>query len=229
MRNLTKSFAGAALAAVGLWLGATPAQAQLFYSDTAFERAPLEPGDPLVGIALPGANANEQRAGLAWNLRAGLNVAALRCSGFRYLRAVDTYNAVLAHHSAELATAYSTLEGYFRRRAGGNARSGQRAFDVWNTSTYQDFSTQNVQGFCQTAGLIGKDVLSRAKGEFFTTARERMRELRSSAATRHVDRIYPSLSTLQPLPAALFSGPVCTGLSGRALQQCQAGDAPARR
>jgi len=218
----------AAAAAAGFFLAASPAQAQLFYSDTAYDRGPVEPGDALIGIALPGANAAELRAGLLWNLRAGLNVGALRCNGYRYLRTVDVYNGILAHHSAELASAYSTLEGYFRRRASGNARNGQRAFDNWNTSTYQDYSTQNAIGFCQTVGAIGKDALARAKGELYTTARERMRELRSAAATRHVDRIAPPVTALRPLPATLFAAPVCTGLSGRALQQCQAGQTPAR-
>ncbi len=228
MRNLVKSLFGAATAAAALLVATTPAQAQLFYSETAYERGTVEPGDPLIGIALPGANAAELRAGLVWNLRAGMNVGALRCQGYRYLRTVDVYNGVLAHHSAELASAYSTLEGYFRRRASGNARNGQRAFDNWNTSTYQDYSTQNAIGFCQTVGAIAKDALGRPKGELFATARERIRELRSSAAMRHVDRITPSTTTLRPLPASLFAAPVCTGLAGRALQQCQAGQVPAR-
>lgn len=223
MRILTKSLLTALAAAAGLFLAAAPAQAQLFYSDTAYQRGPIEPGDALIGIPLPSANAAELRAGLIWNLRAGMNVGALRCQGFRYLRTVDVYNGVLAHHTAELASAYSALEGYFRRRAGGNARAGQRAFDNWNTSTYQDFSTQNVQGFCQTIGAIGKEALARPKGEFFAVARDRMRELRNAAANRHVDRIYPSVSALRPLPDTLFGPPNCSGLSGRALQQCQAG------
>ena len=230
MRILSKPLITAATAAMGLFLAAAPAQAQLFYSDTAYERGPVEPGDALIGIALPGANAAELRAGLLWNLRAGMNVGALRCNSYRYLRTVDVYNGVLAHHSAELASAYSTLEGYFRRRASGNARNGQRAFDNWNTSTYQDFSTQNVIGFCQTVGNIGKEALAQPKGELYDTARDRMRELRSSALVRHVDRINPAMSTsvLRPLPAALFAAPDCTGLRGRPLQQCQAGQAPAR-
>jgi hypothetical protein len=226
MVGLAKRLAFAAGAAGVLMLTAAPAQAQLFYAEPTFERGPIEPGDPLIGIALTGANAAEQRAGLIWNLRAGLNVAALRCQSFRYLRAVDIYNAVLAHHSAELASAYSTLESYFRRRAGGNARAGRNALDEWNTSTYNDYSTQNSIGFCQTASNIGKEALARPKGEFLAAARERMRELRASAAVRYVDRIYPPITTLRPLPAALFAAPTCAGLTGRPLQQCQAGQTP---
>lgn len=213
----------AAAAAGAMTAAAAPAQAQLFYNEPAYARGPIEPGDPMIGIELTGANAAELRAGLIWNLRAGLNVAALRCQFSKYLRTVDTYNAVLAHHTAELASAYSTLEGYFRRRNGNNARNGQRAFDEWNTSTYNDYSTQNSIGFCQTASNIGKEALSRPKGAFFDVARERMRELRSSTRVAHVDRITPPPAMLQPLPDSLFAAPVCTGLRGRQLQQCEAG------
>ena len=228
MSRLAKRLLLAVGVASGLILAAAPAQAQLFYSEPPFERGPIEPGDPLIGIALPGANPAEQRAHLIWNLRAGLNVGALRCQATRYLRSVDVYNAVLAHHSAELAAAYASLEGYFRRRAGGNARAGRNALDEWNTSTYNDYSTPNSVGFCQTASNIGKAALTRPKGEFLAVARERMRELRNSAAVRYVDRIHPPITALRPLPAALFAAPACTGLAGRALQQCQAGQAPTR-
>ncbi len=57
MRNLVKSLFAVATTAAALVGAATPAQAQLFYSDTAYERGTVEPGDALIGIALPGANA----------------------------------------------------------------------------------------------------------------------------------------------------------------------------
>lgn len=222
MRRFPKKLFAAALLAAAPLLAPGAAQAQLFYNEPAYSRGPVEPNDPLIGEPLTGANAAESRAWLIWNLRAGLNVAALRCQFSKYLRTVDVYNALLAHHATELASAYSTLEGYFRRRAG-NQRAGQRAFDEWNTNTYQNYSTQNAQGFCQTASNIGKDALARPKGSFYEVARERIRELRSSAAQPYRDRIYPAVSTLQPLPATLFAGPSCAGLTGRQLQQCQAG------
>ena len=97
-----------------------PAQAQLFLYDPDFRSGPIEPSDPLVGLALPGATPAEYRAHLVWNLRSGLNVAALQCQFSPYLRTVDNYNGILAHHARELAAAYSTLEGYFRRVGGRN-------------------------------------------------------------------------------------------------------------
>lgn len=225
MVGLAKRLLAAAVVVGGLGL-AGPAQAQLFYAQPTYERGPIEPGDSLIGIPLPGANAAEQRAHLIWNLRAGLNVAAIQCQFSKYLRAVDVYNAVLAHHSAELAGAYTTLGAYFRRIHG--QRPGQTQLDRWNTDTYQNYSAQNAIGFCQTASNIAKDVLARPKGEFLAAARERMRELRNSTTVRFVDRIYPPITTLRPLPATLFAAPTCAGLTGRALQQCQAGQTPAR-
>jgi hypothetical protein len=199
------------------------AQAQLFFNDPNFDRGTVEPGDPLVGLELPGATAAEQRAALVWNLRASLNVAALQCQFSRYLRSVDNYNGILAHHSGELANAYRTLGGYFTRTNG--QREGQRLFDRWNTNTYQDFSSLYGQiGFCQVASDVAKEALTRRKGELFEVARGRMRELRSAlrAANDRLTAQPAQLQVLQPLPASLFAGPNCTGLRGRDLQRCQA-------
>lgn len=172
----------AAVAALTL-AQAAPAGAQLFLYEPNFQPGPIEPNDPMVGIAVPGANTAEYRAHLLWNLRAGLNVAALQCQFSPYLRAVDNYNAVLAHHSRELASAYSTLEGYFRRVHG---RTGPRQFDQYSTQTYNNFSTLQAQlGFCQTAARIGKEALTRRKGELHLVASARMRELRNSLVAAH--------------------------------------------
>ena len=79
----------------------------------------------------------------------GLNVAALQCQFSPFLRAVANYNGILAHHSLELATAYTTLNNYFRvdRRPQG-PEAVRRLFD----QTYNNFSTLQAQlGFCQTA------------------------------------------------------------------------------
>ena len=224
MKNLARKLTiRMAAAAIALALPAT-AQAQLFFTDPNFDRGAVEPGDPLVGIALPGANQAELRAGLLWNLRAGLNVSALQCQFSRYLRSVDNYNAILDHHSEELATAYSTLEGYFRRNAA-NTRAGQRSFDQWNTNTYQNFSTLYGQiGFCQVAADVAKEALARPKGALYEVARGRLREMRS-ALRPSGDRLFsdvPGLSALQPMPYTLFSsGPNCAGLRGRDLRRCQ--------
>ncbi len=161
-------------------LAAQGAAAQLFVEDPGFQKGPIVGSDPLVGLPIPGATGDEYRAHLLWNLRAGLNVAALQCQFSPYLRAVDNYNGLLAHHSKELDTAYKAMNAYFARTQGGKAK-GQKAFDDYTTTTYNNFSTLQAQyGFCQTATAIAKEALTRPKGELHLTAQERMRELRSS-------------------------------------------------
>lgn len=217
-----KSMIRAAALAIAAMAAPSTAHAQLFFSQPAFEAGPIEPGDPLIGISLPDATPVEQRAALLWNLRVALNVAALQCQFSPYLRTVDNYNALIAHHSGELARAYTTLGGYFRRVHG--ARQGQQLFDVWSTTSYQNFSSLYGQvGFCQTAADVGKEALTRRKGELLDLARGRMRELRNSLRPVN-DRLAPPaaiLTQLQPLPPSLFAGPVCTGLRGRDLERCR--------
>ncbi len=172
-----KHAALAALTAFGLAVPAA-APAQLFLVPPAYPSAPIDGSDPLVGLPMPGATPAEYRAHLLWNLRSGLNVAALQCQFSPFLRTVSNYNALLAHHNRELAAAYTVLEGYFRRV---NGRNGPRQFDLYSTQTYNGFSSGNAQlGFCQTASRIGKEALTIPKGQFGQLAANRMREFRSS-------------------------------------------------
>jgi hypothetical protein len=193
------------------------AGAQLFVNDPDFKAAPIEGSDPLVGIPIPGATPAEYRAHLLWNLRAGLNVAALQCQFSPYLRAVDNYNGILAHHNVELASAYTTLNAYFKRVHG---KEGQKRFDDYTTSTYNNFSTLKAQyGFCQTATDIAKEALTRPKGELHLVAGQRMRELRNSLIP--VSNVYWSynpqairMPTLPPLD------PRCYDKKDRLKKEC---------
>jgi len=194
--------AGAVLAA-GMWLvGAQPTPAQFYTVDPNFQKGPIQGSDPIVGLPIPGATPAEYRAHLLWNLRAGLNVAALQCQFSPYLRAVDNYNGVLAHHSKELADAYKTMNSYFNR-VQGSAAKGQKAFDDYTTITYNNFSTLQAQlGFCQVASTIGKEALTRPKGQLHQLAEQRMRELRSSLnpVVNRVLTYNPYTVTLPPVP-----------------------------
>jgi hypothetical protein len=168
---------GLAAAACG-FASASPAAAQVLLYDPQIPSSPIEASDPMVGLPLPGATPAEYRAHLIWNLRSGLNVAALQCQFSPYLRTVDNYNAFLAHHSRELGNAYRALEGYFRRVGGAG---GPRRFDDYSTQTYNNFSTLQAQfGFCQIAARIGKEALAQRKGELHQLAAARMRQLRGS-------------------------------------------------
>ena len=214
--NIAVSSALTALAAAAL---AQPASAQLYLYDPDLRRAPIEGSDPLVGVAIPGATPAEYRASLLWNLRSGLNVAALQCQFNAYLRAVPNYNAFLAHHSGELASAYTTLNGYFRRVHG--AVQGPRKFDDFSTQTYNNFSTLQAQLiFCQTATNITKEALSVRKGELGQLATNRMRELRNAlVAVADVPRTAAARATLPTLPPLNLTDP-CAGLTGKRLRRC---------
>lgn len=201
-RYSTNLMRSAGFVAVSLALTAPQmAGAQLFLVEPQFAKGPIDGSDPLVGLPIPGANTTEQRAHLVWNLRSGLNVAALQCQFSPYLRTVGNYNGLLAHHSAELASAYTALNGYFKRVHG--PREGQKKFDDYSTTTYNNFSTLQAQyGFCQTAGSIGKEALTRPKGELHLVAANRMRELRSSLVPAY-DRVgthNPGVVPMLPLP-----------------------------
>jgi hypothetical protein len=205
--------AGAAFAA------GSPASAQIFLNSPNFQSGPIEPNDPLVGLPLPGANPAEYRAHLIWNLRAGLNVAALSCQFSPYLRAVANYNALLGHHHRELAGAYTTLEGYFRRTAG---RTGPRRFDDYSTQTYNNFSTlQGQRGFCQTAARISKEALATRKGELYQLGQARIRELRNSL--RPFYDSYSFTSVPIRLAPITFAPRDCSRLPRRERRECEAG------
>ena len=177
------------------------AQAQLYLVQPDFRPGPIDGSEALVGIPIPGATAAEYRASLLWNLRAGLNVAALQCQFSPYLRAVPNYNGLLAHHSVELAAAYTMLGNYFKRVHGAR---GQKLFDDYSTATYNNFSTLQAQyGFCQTAAGITKAALATPKGELLQLAQRRVRELRNAlipVSDRQELSYNPFTIRLAPLP-----------------------------
>jgi hypothetical protein len=206
MKIGTRKGFGAAILAVSAFAGLnlpSAASAQLFITQPDMKAGPIEPSDPLVGLPIPGATPAEYRASLLWNFRAGLNVAALQCQFSPFLRVVPNYNGILAHHSEELATAYTTISNYFKRTAG--PVKGTKAFDDYSTMTYNNFSTLQAQlGFCQTAANIAKSALAAPKGQLINVAMQRMRELRNSL----VPVIDPSTApnnpyavSLQPIPS----------------------------
>ena len=200
--------------------GAAPAQ--LFVTDPVFPTGPIEGSDPLVGLQLPGATPAEYRAHLLWNLRSGLNVAALQCQFSPFLRTVDNYNTMINQHGRELAAAYTLLQTYFRR-AGARAPGGN--FDRYSTITYNNFTANTATqfAFCQTASRIGKEALTVRHGELANFAAQRMRELRSSLIPQPdryaFDRRPISLSPIElsaPAPA-----PDCSRLRGRDRRDCE--------
>jgi hypothetical protein len=159
-------------------LDAASASAWLFWQKPSFAGAPVEGTEPGIILPLPGATPQELKAGLLWNMRAGLNVAALQCEFSPALMTRINYNDIIKHHAAELNDAYQTLGNYFKRTAGKNAAKN---FDQYTTRTYNGFSTMYAQtGFCDTAASIGREAVARPKGSLYLTARGRLREFRNS-------------------------------------------------
>ena len=97
---------------------AQPAAAQFFWSPPDFSAPPLTDAAAATALGLPGATSEEIRAGLVWNLRAALNVAALQCQFEPTLLSISNYNAMIAHHDAELDSAQAVLLSYFQRTVG---------------------------------------------------------------------------------------------------------------
>lgn len=169
--------------AAGLFAGLfapAPASAQFFLKSYDFRGPPVMGTEPELGMPLPGATPDELRAGLVWNLRAALNVAALQCDFAPMLLTVDNYNAMLKDHSAELSKSLNTLNAYFVR-VNKTKAAGQTAFDRFGTRTYSAFATVAAQyGFCQTASKIGREVIFAPRGQLGNVAVNYMRELRNS-------------------------------------------------
>ena len=116
-----------AVAASLALFAACPAPAQTFISPPDFSAPPTQPGDPQVGLPLPGATPTEQRSAMIWNLRAAMNVAALQCQFSPTLMTVANYNQLLRNATRELAAAHDSLQGYFSRTMG-KGKPGATAF-----------------------------------------------------------------------------------------------------
>lgn len=171
----------AALAAFVAMAGtASPAAAQFFLKSPDFRGGPVTGAEPGIGIPLPDAKPEELRAALVWNMRAGLNVAALQCQFEPTLLTLNQYNYLISDHSQEFADAYKTLGAYFKR-VNKNPKAAQTAIDQYGTRTYAGFSTvQSQLGFCQTASKVGREALFARKGQLASVASEHLRELRNS-------------------------------------------------
>lgn len=179
---MTKARIAALAAALGLSVLPQAAIAQFFLKSPDFSGAPVSGDEPGMTLPLAGAKPDEQRAALVWNLRAGLNVAALQCQFEPSLLTLNQYNAMISDHSVEFADSFKKLTAYFKR-VSKTPKEAQTALDIYGTRTYSGFSTvQGQLGFCQTASLIGRDALFTKKGRVGDVAVARLRELRNSLA-----------------------------------------------
>lgn len=207
--RMVRFFAAAAIVVVPAAAPA-PAAAQFFFKSKVLEGGRVNGDEPGIGQPLPGATPAELKAGLTWNMRAALNVAALQCQFEPSLLTVANYNAILADHRAELKASFDTLTAYFVRVNGKNAKRGQVALDQFGTRTYAGFATVAAQyNFCRTAAQIGRDALFTPRGEFGELSHQRMRELRNSLVPwgeQQFGRQQPGPATLPRFDKACWSG-----------------------
>jgi hypothetical protein len=182
-----------------------PAQAQIFWHAPDLSAPVLVAPEPGFGVAMPGATPTEQKAALVWNLRSGLNVAALQCGFDQFLKLDDQYNIMLVNHREELAAAFSSLTGYFNRTAK-SARGGQSAIDTYGTRTYSQFSSVSGQlTFCSVAGQVARAAIFAPRGKLNVVAQERLRELYSGVKGRLGEQQFrPTWTQLRspPMPDA---------------------------
>ena len=164
------------LAAIGGVALAQPAAAQFFLQTPDIRGGVVHGDEPGIGEVMPGATEAEVRAELVWNMRSGLNVAALQCQFEPTLMSVQNYNTLLYNHRAELKTAFDTLTKYFARTAKAKA-AGQTALDRFGTRTYTGFTAVASQyGFCQTAAAIAAQAAMAPRGTFYEIAAAHMLE-----------------------------------------------------
>src|SRR3990167_7174837 len=90
-----------ALSAILTTAVALPARAQLLYDPIKMDAPVLTGSEPELRLHPAPATAPEQHANLLWNLRAGLNVAALGCQFSPSLATVRNYNQLLRNQREE--------------------------------------------------------------------------------------------------------------------------------
>lgn len=161
-----------------------PVKAQVFWKPADYNGGVVTGLEPGIGVPLPNATPAEQRAAIMWNVRSGLNVAALQCGFVPTTRTLENYNGMLRNHQVELAGAFDTLSKYFKRTSK-TPQAGQKALDTYGTKTYSSFSAvAALLDFCHVAGHVSAIGLFAPKGSFGTFATERIRQLRNGMTVR---------------------------------------------
>ena len=91
---------------------------------------------------------------------------------------------MLVDQREDLTAAYKVLTGYFQRIVGpGAKKAGNKAFDDYNTKSYNGWSTLYGQRtFCNMAAELGKQLAFAPKGGMLAFAQANMRAFRNSLA-----------------------------------------------
>lgn len=110
-----------------------------------------------------------------WNVRSGLNVAALNCRNASHLALADNYSEFLKKHRRQLTRTNSTLASQYRAQHGRSYRDAQ---DAYMTRVYNYFALPPaLPAFCDVAHQIGQEIVDVPAGQlhvFAETALPRM-------------------------------------------------------
>lgn len=110
-----------------------------------------------------------------WHVRAGLNVAALSCTGPQYERIVDDYNAFINNNSSSLRNAYNAILRKFRRE---NGNSYKQDWDRHQTSLYNYWSFSPLRRpFCDQAVQVSQRAIVTKSADLNAFAAEALPEL----------------------------------------------------
>ena len=102
-------------------------------------------------------NANLSTAQTTWNLRSGLNVAALNCLDPQFVPILDAYKLFLDRHEKQLAATNRALDREFRERYGADS---QTVRDSYMTQVYNYFALPPAQdAFCAAALQLSQNYL----------------------------------------------------------------------
>ena len=119
----------------------------------------------------PAGEAPARPSGAVWDLRAGLNVAALSCRGGGRRPVASDYARLLTRHRALLAAAHRQEQG----------RVGVQAFDRQQTRVYNSFANQRSPArFCTAASTVAQRANGIDSAALATAAPRLLGELKAS-------------------------------------------------
>lgn len=133
---------------------------------------PVPPAGAFATMAIPQVSAAGERqtvnTGITaeqrlWNLRSGLNVAALNCLQPQHAALVENYRQFLKQHSRQLASTNRELANQYRAKHGRSFRDHQ---DAYMTRVYNYFALPPVlPDFCNAALDVSNDAIAVQPGQ----------------------------------------------------------------
>ena len=106
---------------------------------------------------------NEQKL---WNVRSGLNVAALNCRNTEHLSLADNYRTFLNRHKRQLSRTNRDLASQYRKEHGRNYRNAQ---DAYMTRVYNYFALPPaLPAFCDVAHELSIEAAQVPAGQLHT-------------------------------------------------------------